>query len=100
MTYNPFKYWYHRTRYYMKQPIVWLVELVMVIVFTIALTFDGALSASQILTFILVLYVVGKMLHGFLRFIVSLIVCLAANQIRDASQRPVSHLLVFNRYCG
>ena len=69
MRYNPFKYWYHRTKYYMKQPIVWLVELVVVIVFTVALTFEGMLSASQILTFILVLYVVWKMFHGFLRFI-------------------------------
>ncbi|QZI89412.1 hypothetical protein SIPHO063v1_p0054 [Vibrio phage PS10B.1] len=78
MKYNPFKYWYHRTRYYMKHPIVWLVELFVISVFTIVLLFEGALSASQILTFILCLYIVWKMFHGFLRFIVSLIVCLAA----------------------
>lgn len=79
MRYNPFKYWYHRTTFYMKQPITWFAELVVMNVLVIALEFEGTLSASQILAFILVLYVVWKVFHGFLRFIVSLIVYLAAN---------------------
>lgn len=86
MRYNPFKYWYHRTAYYMKQPITWFVELVVINVFTIVLTLEGALNASQILTFILVLYVVWKVFHGFLRFIVSLFVCFAAKHHEGLEQ--------------
>lgn len=78
MTYNPFKYFYHRTLYYAKKPVVWLFELLVLSFFTIALILEGELSAYQILVFILGLYVVWRMFHVFLRFIVSLIVCFAA----------------------
>lgn len=78
MRYNPFKYWYHRTTYYMKQPVTWFMEIAVINVFAIALSRENVLSAPQILAFILVLYVVWKVFHGFLRFIVSLFVCFAA----------------------
>lgn len=78
MKYNPFKYWYHRTKYYLKQPLAWFVESIILSVFFVGLILEGALSTLQTMIFILGLYVVWKTFTGFLRFIVSLIVCFTA----------------------
>jgi len=78
MVYNPFKYWYHRTRYYMKQPITWALDVIIISAFMIGLLYEGSLDGVSIAIFLVGLYLVWKLFRGFLRFLVSLFVCAVA----------------------
>ncbi|AUR87761.1 TMhelix containing protein [Vibrio phage 1.104.O._10N.286.49.A12] len=78
MTYNPFKYWYHRTKYYMKQPLTWVLDVAIIGVFAAALLYEGEMDSNSIAILLVFLYLIWKLFRGFLRFLVSLFVCTVA----------------------
>lgn len=78
MKYNPFKYCYHRTLWYMKQPLTWVLDgLISSIVFTV-FKYEAVLTTGEILILTGTFYLTWMIFRLLMRFLCSVFVCMVA----------------------